>query len=162
MIDIGVNLLHPQFNSDRQAVIQRAREAGVSQMLITSTDLESSEAAIAYCQGSLPQGTTGGEMFCTAGVHPHDAKDAPLDLAERLASIAGSEPVKAIGETGLDFNRNYSPAEIQKQVFDTQLKLACRCELPVFVHDRDSDGAVYKALAAHAPELKGMVVHCFT
>jgi TatD DNase family protein len=158
LIDIGVNLLHPQFAADRQAVLDRARSAGVEQMLITATDLTMAAAAIDLCGAS-------NDLFCTAGVHPHDAKDAPQDpevLAEELRQLAMRPAVRAIGETGLDFNRNFSPPDVQRRVFDTQLVLAGELGLPVFVHDRDSDGAVYEALARHAAGLSGMVVHCFT
>jgi TatD DNase family protein len=154
LIDIGVNLLHPQFESDREAVVSRARDAGVVDMLITATDLELAHRAIEFSERH--------DLYCTAGIHPHDAKDAPGDLAERLDMLAGSARVKAIGETGLDFNRNFSPPDDQRNVFEAQLELACSTGLPVFVHDRESDGAVFRALARHAGELSGMVVHCFT
>ncbi len=158
MIDIGVNLLHPQFAADRQAVLDRARSAGVERMLITATDLPMAAAAVSLCKGT-------DDLFCTAGVHPHDAKDAPTDpeaLREQLRLLARESAVRAIGETGLDFNRNFSPPDVQRRVFETQLGLAGELGLPVFVHDRDSDGAVYEALARHADRLPGMVVHCFT
>lgn len=153
MIDIGVNLLHPQFDADRDAVMNRAREAGV-EMLITCTDLGMAEVAIEFCDEH--------DLHCTAGIHPHDAKDAPNDFTVRLTGIAESSRVKAIGETGLDFNRNFSPPDIQRRVFDTQLEVAAACGLPVFVHDRDSDGAVFEALSSHVDQLDGIVVHCFT
>lgn len=155
MIDIGANLLHPQFDADRMDVIQRARAAGVERMLVTATDLSMAEAAIALC-------STAGDLYCTAGVHPHDARDAPDDLAERLRALAANPAVRAIGETGLDFNRNFSPPDVQRRVFEAQLELAGEIGLPVFVHDRDSEGAVFEALERHADRLTGMVVHCFT
>ena len=93
MIDIGVNLLHPQFDGDRDAVLERASAAGVDTLLVTATDLDMAEAAVRFC---APYG-----LSCTAGVHPHDAKEAPPDLAARLATLAASDRVKAIGETGL-------------------------------------------------------------
>ena len=158
MFDIGANLLHPQFDADRAAVLERARAAGVTRMLVTATDLAMAEDAIAMCRQEA-------DLFCTAGVHPHDAKDAPEDqaaLAERISQLAEDPSVRAVGETGLDFNRNFSPPDVQRRVFETQLTVAGELELPVFVHDRDSDGAVYEALARHASRLAGMVVHCFT
>lgn len=162
MIDIGVNLLHPQFDPDRQAVINRAATSGITGMLITATDLDTTRAAINFCEahpGSSPV------LASTAGVHPHyakDAKDAEEDLTETLRELAHSPHVRAIGETGLDFNRNYSPPDIQLRVFEQQLCLAADLALPVFVHDRDSDGAVFQALKKHAHQLPNMVVHCFT
>ena len=154
MIDIGVNLLHPQFDSDRTEVLNRARTAGVSDLLVTATDLDMTRKAIDYCESH--------DLFCTAGIHPHDAKEAPVDLASRLTRLANSERVKAIGETGLDFNRNFSPPEVQRAVFEVHLQVAVEVRLPAFVHDRDSEGAVYRALSAHVDNLTGIVVHCFT
>lgn len=155
MIDIGANLLHPQFDADREAVIGRARAAGVARMLVTATDLAMTEAAIALCRNEA-------DLACTAGVHPHDAKDAPPDLNAQLRELAGDPNVRAIGETGLDYNRNFSPPDVQRHVFETQLALAAELGLPVFVHDRDSAGDVYAALARHMDGLPGVVVHCFT
>ncbi len=155
MIDIGANLLHRQFDADRAEVIERARAAGVERMLVTATDLPMTEAAIALC-------TTASDLGCTAGVHPHDAKHAPEDLTDQLRRLAVNSSVRAIGETGLDFNRNFSPPDVQHRVFETQLSLAGELGLPVFVHDRDSEGAVFQALERHADRLPGMVVHCFT
>ena len=154
MIDIGVNLLHPQLAADRDAVIARARAAGVTQMLVTATDLDTAAAAIALCEET--------DLYCTAGVHPHHAAAAPENLTDRLTELAGSCRVKAIGETGLDFFRNFSPPDVQRHVFHTQLEAARRIGLPVFVHDRDSDGAVFEALRGMADALPGVVVHCFT
>ena len=172
MFDIGVNLLHQQFDEDREQVVARAAAAGVHQMLITSTDLPLSERSIAYCQQqaalhrhktSLGQKTSlRHNTFCTVGVHPHDAKTAPCDLAERLISLAGHPLVKAIGETGLDFNRDFSPRDIQRRVFVEQLEVAVTTGLPVFVHDRDSDGGVFDILRERMTELSGAVIHCFT
>jgi len=155
MIDIGANLLHPQFDADRAGVVDRARAAGVTRMLVTATDLPMTAAAVELCASA-------DDLFCTAGVHPHDAKEAPSDLSDRLQDLARHIAVRAIGETGLDFNRNFSPPHVQRQVFETQLCTAGKIGLPVFVHDRDSNGAVYEALKRHADNLKGMVVHCFS
>lgn len=154
MIDIGVNLLHPQFDRDRDRVLARARAAGVTDLLITATDLDMARRAIDFCERH--------DLYCTAGVHPHDAKDAPADLVAELELLIRSDRVKAVGEMGLDFNRNFSPPEVQRTVFDAQLELAASCGLPAFVHDRDTEGAVYEALHRHISSLSGVVVHCFT
>jgi TatD DNase family protein len=124
-------------------------------MLVTATNLRMTESAITLC-------ATADDLYCTAGVHPHDAKDAPEALAAQLRELARNPAVRAIGETGLDFNRNFSPPEVQRRVFETQLQLAAEIGLPVFVHDRDSEGAVFDALERDADRLAGMVVHCFT
>jgi len=154
MIDIGVNLLHPQFDDDRDAVLERARQAGVETLIVTSTDLSTAERAVGFCSAR--------GLFCTAGIHPHDAKDAPANLVQVLESLAAHPAVCAIGETGLDFNRNFSPPDVQRRVFAMQLELAARTGLAVFVHDRDSNGEVHRMLAPLARDLSGVVVHCFT
>lgn len=160
MIDIGVNLLHPQFDPDRRAVIERSRLAGVTEMIVTGTDLEMSSAAVHLCR------QPGAALCCTAGIHPHDAGSAPSGWREDLRVLAREAPVVAIGETGLDFNRNFSPPQIQETVFRDQLTLAAELDLPIFVHERDASGAVLQALhdvLGHGGCASlGVVVHCFT
>jgi len=154
MFDIGVNLLHPQFDNDREAVLERSAQAGIAGMLVTATSLDTTRAAIEFCRAH--------RLICTAGVHPHDARNAPEDLEDRLLEYAADPCVKAIGETGLDFNRDFSPRNVQRQVFARQIRVASRTRLPLFVHDRDSGGETGDLLAAAIPELHGVVVHCFT
>lgn len=154
LFDIGVNLLHPQFDADREDVLLRASRQGVGGMLVTSTSIESTRQNIAFC---APRG-----LYCTAGIHPHDASGAPDDFPQRLLEAAAAACVKAIGETGLDFNRNFSPPNVQRAVFSAQIEIAIECRLPLFVHDRDSAGETGERLAAAADRLSGVVVHCFT
>ncbi|NIP16272.1 MAG: hydrolase TatD [Pseudomonadales bacterium] len=156
LTDIGVNLLSRQFDEDREAVVERARAAGVTRMLITCTDLAESSLGQAFCRAN-PDG-----FWCTAGVHPHHAKDVGRDWLDQLTELAKDPSVKAVGETGLDFNRNFSPPEQQLAVFDAQLTLAADTGKPVFVHDRDSEGKVFELLNRHRGKLPGVVVHCFT
>jgi TatD DNase family protein len=154
--DIGANLLHRQFDGDRDEVIRNAQAAGVKRMIITCTDLDESARGIEFCRKAADA------LWCTAGVHPHDAKDTGPDWLDRLAELADNPEVKALGEMGLDFNRNYSPAERQVEVFEAQLAIAAEHGKPVFVHDRDSRGQVYELLSQYASSLCGVVVHCFT
>jgi TatD DNase family protein len=173
LTDIGVNLLHPQFDADRDAVIARARTAGVSRMLVTATNLDEAAAAITLCQRHGPG------LWCTAGIHPHDAAAAEDvafaedvataedvaaadDWKTRLTQLCEHPKVKAVGETGLDFFRNLSPPDIQIEVFRAQLAIAADAGKPVFVHDRDSAGAVGQILSERRESLLGVVVHCFT
>ncbi|MCF2859703.1 TatD family hydrolase [Pseudoalteromonas sp. SMS1] len=151
MIDAGVNLTSPQFEKDRGAVLERARAANIANMLLIGCDIQSSieSQVMARSYG-----------FCsTAGVHPHDAKDAPEDLAHQLTELASSEEVVAIGECGLDFNRDFSPRPIQEQVCITQLQLAEQLAMPVYLHERDAHLRL-KALLEDV-NVKG-VLHCFT
>ncbi len=157
LIDIGVNLMHRRFHADREAVILRAQAAGVKTQIITGTSLESSIAAAAYA-AERP------ELYATAGVHPHGAQEVS-DLAQlrlRLRELVTQPKVVAIGETGLDFNRDFSPREIQEDVFNAQLELACELHLPLFLHERDAHQRLLEILDRFGKQLPPAVVHCFT
>jgi len=156
-VDICVNLDNKQFAEDADRVIQRASEAGVSILVLTGTDLSSSQNNVTRCQQQTPDGPG---LFCTAGIHPHDAAGVDNDWLQELEQLAASPWVKAIGETGLDFNRNYSPRERQEDVFSGQVQLATKLGMPLFVHDRDSDGRVLELLQQFATT--EVVIHCFT
>jgi TatD DNase family protein len=155
LVDIGVNLTAEAFAEDRDAVIARAREQGVLRQLVTGTDLAHSEAAIALARAHP------GELFATAGVHPHDAARVPPDWLTRLEALARAPEVRALGETGLDFARNYSPPRDQERAFLAQLDLALSLGLPLFLHERDTEGRLLELLATRPGPLRG-VVHCFT
>ena len=101
-------------------------------------------------------------LSCTAGLHPHLAKDAPDGWLDRLKLLAESPWVRAIGETGLDFNRNHSPRPVQQAAFRAQVQLAGQLGMPLFVHDRDTDGAVFEALRDYAGRPDQVLIHCFT
>ncbi len=160
MFDIGVNLLHPQFDADRNAVLARAWQAGVEHLVITGTDLRGSAAAADFIAAA--PAPTARRLSCTAGIHPHDAAAAPDGWLDELKALAGRPEVVAVGETGLDFNRDFSPRPVQQALFRAQLQLAADLDLPVFVHDRDAGATVAKCLDACASPAAGVVVHCFT
>jgi TatD DNase family protein len=152
-VDIGVNLDHRRFEADRDQVVDRAREAGVSDLIITGTSHESSKRAVALASRY--------GQFCTAGVHPHDA--ASFDGnggAPALAALINAPQVVAVGECGLDFDRDYSPRDVQELVFEAQLRLAQAHEMPVFLHERKAH-ARFCAILDRTGPVRG-VVHCFT
>jgi TatD DNase family protein len=153
LFDIGVNLTSSQFREDCPAVLERASQAGVAHIMITATSIETSLAAIALGEKY--------ELICTAGVHPHDAAEVSLDWLTQLQTLVVREPVRAVGETGLDFYRNFSPKAAQIDVFRAQIELAQHIDLPLFVHDRDSGGEVLRQLQ-NAGDLPATVIHCFT
>ncbi len=155
MIDIGANLTHSSFEADLDAVLDRAIDAGVERIIVTGTDIDSSTAAVALCSRHP-------RLSCTVGIHPHDAARASGSWVDQLEHLAASPGVCAVGETGLDFNRNYSEPPVQHAVFEAQLELAARMQRPVFVHDRDTGMAVAEHLERHRGSLRGVVVHCFT
>ncbi|MBL8956000.1 MAG: TatD family hydrolase [Myxococcaceae bacterium] len=147
LVDIGVNLAHRSFEPDLDSVLARARDANVM-MVITGTDVPGSRKAAWLAQQH--------GLYATAGIHPHHAKDyAPRHLAE----LKALKPV-AIGECGLDFNRNFSPRDAQLTCFEAQLGLAAETGLPLFLHERDAFDDMKRLLEEHRPERA--VVHCFT
>ena len=155
-IDIGVNLTHRSLVRDLDAVIQRARDTGVERMVVTGSQLEESARAIQLCE-QYPE-----QLVCTAGVHPHHASDWHASSENILRELATHNCVRAIGETGLDFNRNFSPRETQLKVFHHQLNMATSLVKPVFTHQRDAHEAFISILREHRDALTSIVVHCFT
>ncbi len=155
MIDVGANLLNKQFRNDLDEVLARARAAGVGHIVVTATTLEEARSAQALC--ARHEG-----LSCTAGVHPHLAKDVGADWQAQLASLAAHPAVRAIGETGLDFNRDYSPRTVQRRVFRAQVELAAQLDMPLFVHDRDTAGAVFDMLSHYRGPPGRVLIHCFT
>ena len=153
LVDVGVNLLNGQFRRDRDAIITRAQAAGVADLLIIATDLETTSQAITL--------STSTGLHCTAGVHPHDAADVNEDWQQQLQRLAAHPRVCAVGETGLDFNRNYSPRQQQLDVFAAQIAIAQHLDKPLYVHDRESGGELMRLLEG-AGQLPPVLVHCFT
>ena len=131
LIDIGANLTHDSFDGDRQTVLARAHEVGVRQMVVTGASLEGSDQALALA-------TQHDGLYATAGIHPHHAEQTTEDAIDHLEGLASHERVKAIGETGLDFFRNFSPRKDQLVSFEAHLALAARTGLPCFLHERDA------------------------
>ena len=161
--DIGVNLLDKRFNADRDDVVARAHAAGVHQLLITGTDLASATAAARYCaQHQAADTAPDSKLASTAGVHPHNADDFTAATQAALAELLAQPQVRAVGETGLDYNRNFSTPANQRAAFVQQIELAVARQLPLFVHDRDSDGEVAELLERNGAEPSQVVVHCFT
>jgi TatD DNase family protein len=156
LVDIGINLAHDSFNSDRDAVIARALQAGVVQMLVTGSDGPSTQAAVALARKHP------GRLFSTAGVHPHHARELSDELLAELAQAATLPEVVAVGECGLDYYRDLSPRATQQKAFHRQLELAARVHKPVFLHQRDAHEDFVAILREHRKDLSGAVAHCFT
>jgi TatD DNase family protein len=157
MIDVGANLTSKTFQRDLPAVIDRAAAAGVHTLVVTGTSLAGSRAA-----ADLAERPARTALYATAGIHPHHAVEATGDWLAELRALAGRARVVAVGECGLDFNRNYSPQADQIRCFHAQLELAAALGLPVFLHERDAHDAFTGILREHRPSLAGAVVHCFT
>jgi TatD DNase family protein len=154
LVDIGANLTHNAFNPDREEVVARAQHAGVQTIIVTGTTIEESRQAAALAR-SHP-----GFLYATAGVHPHHARGCPPDTIPQLAEIATDPHVVAIGECGLDFNRNYSPRPDQEIWFVAQIELGLSLDKPLFLHSRDAHPRFADILKEHG--VKRAVAHCFT
>ena len=157
LVDICFNFAHESFRADEHAVLKRAVEAGVTRLICTGSDLEDSERSVALAE-HMPE-----HLYATVGVHPHRAvtwDDATADTLHRLASE--HPKVRAIGEAGLDFNRDYSPRPAQERAFEAQLELASALHLPAFLHEREAHEHFIAILRRHRAQLGNAVVHCFT
>ena len=155
LIDIGINLGHESYQEDRDAVLARARAAGVTQMIVTGSSLASTRAAIALARARPRQ------LFATAGVHPHHASELSAERGSELLELARQPEVVAVGECGLDYFRNFSPAAAQQRAFHAQLELAAQVGKPVFLHQRDAHADFIAILREHGAQWRG-VAHCFT
>ena len=156
LVDIGANLAHDSFDADRDAVLARARRAGLVHVVVTGSSLASTAAAIGLARAHP------GFLSATAGVHPHHA----LELGdEALATLAGqlrAPEVVAAGECGLDYFRDYSPRHAQRAAFERQLALAVTTRKPLFLHQRDAHADFLAMLRAAGTGLPRAVAHCFT
>lgn len=155
LVDIGLNLSSNRYDRDRPAVLARARAAGVDRLILTGTSLaESAEV--------LRLAATHPGCLATAGIHPHEASSLDADGLARLRELLRQPQVVAVGETGLDFNRNFSPPDAQEQAFLWQIGLAGETGLPLFLHERDASVRMVDMLRATRDSWSGGVLHCFT
>lgn len=162
LVDSHCHLQDSQFESDRDEVLDRARQAGVSAFVVIGTDLESSRRAVDLADSHS-------DVYAAVGVHPHDAKDLDDRTLGALERLADSPKVVAIGEIGLDYYRNLSPPEAQIDAFHRQLDLAQRLSLPVVIHSREADSETYDVIASYEeralpdwPKDRPLgVMHCF-
>jgi TatD DNase family protein len=158
VIDIGANLTSKSFRHDLPAVLERALAAGVDTMVITGSTVDASREA-AELAAVHP---TDAALYATAGVHPHHAAETGADWLAELRALAARPRVVAIGECGLDFNRNLSPRAEQLRCFEAQLQLAAELRLPVFLHERDAHADFLAIVRNQRATLAAAVVHCFT
>jgi TatD DNase family protein len=156
LVDTHAHLHFPEFAEDLDAVLARARQAGVTTMVTIGTDRETNPAAVA-----LAERTEG--VYASVGIHPHDAGEATEEDFAAVESLAGRSPkVVALGEMGLDFFRNLSAHDIQERVFRRQLGLARRIGKPVIVHCRDAHAETLAILGEERAGEIGGVMHCFS
>lgn len=169
LVDIGINITSDLFGTLKknkkdswETVLERAVDAGVTRIFFTGTSLETS-STIQDIANTWHEKHEIGEMYTTVGVHPHDAKtfnDGTIDELRDL--IRKSKRVKAVGECGLDYNRNFSPPEQQRLAFRAQVELACELKMPIFVHEREAHDDLVDILSEFEGKLPDVCVHCFT
>jgi len=155
LIDSHVNLHAPQFDADRDAVIARARAAGVQLMLNISDRVSNFPAVRALADQP--------DIWCTVGTHPHEAKENPDLSAATLVELADDPRVVGIGECGLDFHYDLSPRDIQAKVFRAHAAAARQTGLPLVVHTREADqvmGDILEEEYAQGPYR--LLMHCYT
>ncbi len=160
MIDIGVNLSSKRFKGDIEDVLTRAAKADVQQMVLTGTSLEESRAVLSICEEYSEQFPA--MLFATCGIHPHEASSFNFQSLGGLRELARHPQMVAIGEAGLDFNRNLSPGAAQEACFEAQLELAAELQLPLFLHERDAAKRQTEILKSYRDEFNEAVIHCFT
>eukprot|EP00980_Cylindrotheca_fusiformis_P019716 scaffold6886_cov106-Cylindrotheca_fusiformis.AAC.5 len=175
VVDIGINLSHSTFRKHWKEVVKRAVDAGVDKILLTGTSVKSSRQSLALAQEWLEE-TGSRNLFVTVGIHPHDAKtwteEASTNKSTKSTLTELKELLKhplavAVGECGLDYNRNFSSPKDQIHAFREQVKLACELQKPLFLHEREAHADLIRVLdevreEQHQGLLPPIVVHCFT
>jgi TatD DNase family protein len=146
LTDTHCHLDFQRFDEDREQVIERARNAGVTRILNPGIDLESSQASIKLAEEYS-------EIFVAVGVHPHSASSFDQSTLPRLRELASHPKVVAIGEIGLDYYRDHAPKELQRRIFRLQLELAADLGLPVVVHNRQATQEVLEGLTEWQAQL---------
>ena len=155
LVDICFNFTSNTFREDEAQVVERAQQAGVKYFIVTGSNVQDSEHALRLC-------TQYEDAYATAGIHPHLAREfSDMSLTE-LQRLAVHEKIVAIGEAGLDYNRNYSSPAQQRVAFEAQLELAAELALPVFLHQRDAHVDFAGILTRFRDRLAHVVTHCFT
>jgi TatD DNase family protein len=156
LVDSHCHIDMPAFDEDREAVLRRAREAGVAAMLVVGcADAEAGHRRALRVAGDLG-------LPASAGVHPHDAKIMTDTLEEELRTLGREGRLVAVGEIGLDFHYDHSPRDVQRDVFRRQVRLARDLGLPVIVHTREADLETAALLEDEGAGEVGGVIHCFT
>lgn len=155
LFDSHCHIDDTSFNKDIDDVILRAKKAGVQAALIAGVTLKTSQKGI-----QLAESYDG--IYAAVGIHPHDAADCSDKILDKLKSLAKNKKVRAWGETGLDFNRMFSPQELQEKWFEKQIDIAQEIDLPLIFHERDSEGRFLDILKSRRNTPINGVVHCFS
>ncbi len=155
LFDTHAHLNDKKFAQDISEVLERAAGNQVKYIINVGYDLESSKKAVEIAE-KYPNN------YAAVGIHPHDAKNYDANVEKALEHLAANKKVVAIGETGLDYYRNLSSKEVQREVFKKQIKLAKRINKPIIIHDRDAHKEVMDILKEEGASDVGVVLHCFS
>jgi TatD DNase family protein len=151
--DTHAHLFWESYRPDLSDVLARAREAGVERIIVVGTDVATSRAAFETCAGVAG-------LHPTAGIHPHDAKEVGESEQKEIARLCARDECVAVGETGLDYFKLFSPRESQRENFRWHLELARDLDKPIVVHSRDAHEETVELLRS-VPGVRG-VMHCYT
>ena len=154
MIDTHCHLDFDEYDGRRDKIIKAALDAGVHTMVNIGADMESTERSVKLAEKY-------DAVYATVGIHPHDAKTFNKKIADRLVKLTEHKKVMAVGEIGLDFYRDLSPRDIQRDVFRQQLDIAVQTNLPVVIHTRESFKDTLEIVQEYAHKLPGGIFHCF-
>lgn len=157
MIDTHCHVYPSTFGDDVDATLQRARDAGVEQMVVIGAG-----GSMDLCRAALEVASRHDDVFATAGFHPHEASAWTDAVAEELIELCRNERIVAVGEMGLDYHYDYSPRDQQERAFRAQIAVAREVGKPIVIHNRESDEDCIRILRDEAPSDVGGVVHCFT
>jgi TatD DNase family protein len=155
LFDSHCHLDDPAYENDLDEILSRAQAAGVVRLMTIGVTLETSRRAV-----QIARSRTG--VYASVGVHPHDAQACSEKTLAELVRLSRAPEVRAWGETGLDFNRMYSPRDEQEKWFQRQLQAAAEVALPMIFHERDSQGRFLELLKTCPPPPGAAVVHCFS
>lgn len=153
LIDSHCHLYMGSWSKNLDDVLVRAQERGVGKIICPGIDIDSSWQSLTIAKNHA-------NVFAAAGIHPHDANNAPADFINQLCDILIQPKIVALGEIGLDYYRNISDAETQRNVFKKQLQLAKEMDLPVIIHNRNADADIIHLIQQVSP-MRG-VAHCFS
>lgn len=156
IVDIGINLTHKNFRDDIDEVLKRAKDSNVTRLILTGTSEKHSKWARDFIEDMKNSPV---DLYFTAGVHPHDAKECDDKTIKFLTELSKDKRCVAIGECGLDFDRNFSEPKDQELWFENQVKLAEELKLPLFLHERSAHKKFVEILSKYKVKA---CVHCFT
>ena len=155
LIDTHAHLQDENFKKDLAQVLSRATSAGVEKIICVGYDLKSSQEALLIARKYR-------QVYAVVGIHPHDAQSLNPDVLEKIYNMARDQRVVAIGEIGLDFYRDLSPRDIQRQAFREQIKMAQELGKPIVIHDRDAHQEVLEIIKAEKAGKNQGIMHCYS